>query len=87
MTETIAGRLEMEDAVRALGLWVAKSDANFIWLHLPETVEEADVVSGLRDRGVLVRAGAALGRERSLRVTVGTDAENERFATALAAVL
>ncbi|HEY4824998.1 MAG TPA: histidinol-phosphate transaminase [Solirubrobacteraceae bacterium] len=87
VTETIAGRLEMEDAVRALGLWVAKSDANFIWLHLPETVEEADVVSGLRDRRVLVRAGAALGRDRSLRVTVGTDAENERFASALAAVL
>jgi histidinol-phosphate aminotransferase len=87
VTETIAGRLEMEDAVRALGLWVARSDANFIWLHLPETVEEADVVSGLRDRGILVRAGAALGRERSLRVTVGTDAENERFASALAAVL
>jgi len=36
---------------------------------------------------VLVRAGAALGRERSLRVTVGTDADNERFADALGAVL
>ena len=87
VTETIGSRLEMEDAVRALGLWVAQSDANFIWLHLPETVEEADVVSGLRGRGVLVRAGAALGRERSLRVTVGTDAENEKFAGALAEVL
>ena len=64
---------------------MAESDANFIWLHLPETVEEADVVAGLRERGVLVRAGAALGRDRSLRVTVGTDAENERFADALAA--
>ncbi len=64
VTETIAGRLELEDRGRALGLWVAQSDANFIWLHLPETVEEADVVAGLRERGVLVRAGAALGRER-----------------------
>jgi histidinol-phosphate aminotransferase len=87
VTATIASRLAMEDAVRALGLWVAQSDANFIWLHLPETVEEADVVAGLRDRGVLVRAGAALGREGSLRVTVGTDAENDRFADALATVL
>jgi len=66
---------------------VARSDANFIWLHLPEAVEEADVVEGLRARGVLVRAGASLGRERSLRVTVGTDAENERFGDALAQVL
>jgi histidinol-phosphate aminotransferase len=87
VTETIAGRLDLIDRVRGLGLWVAESDANFIWLHLPETVEESDVVDGLRARGVLVRAGAALGRDRSLRVTVGTDAENERFGDALADVL
>ena len=87
VTETIASRLEMVDRVRAMDLWVAESDANFIWVHLPEEVEEADVVSGLRERGVLVRAGAALGRERSLRVTVGTDAENERFVDALGASL
>jgi histidinol-phosphate aminotransferase len=87
VTETIAGRLEMADGVRALGLWVAESDANFIWLHLPEDIEEADVVGGLKDRGVLVRAGASLGRDGSLRVTVGTSAENERFVDALGACL
>jgi histidinol-phosphate aminotransferase len=77
----------MADGVRALGLWVAESDANFIWLHLPEEVEEADVVDGLKDRGVLVRAGRSLGRDGSLRVTVGTSAENERFVDALGACL
>jgi histidinol-phosphate aminotransferase len=87
VAETIAERLTLEDQVRSLGLWVARSDANFIWLHLPETVEEADVVAGLRDRGVLVRAGAALGRDGSMRVTVGTPSENERFGDALADVL
>jgi histidinol-phosphate aminotransferase len=34
-----------------------------------------------------VRAGAALGREGSLRVTVGTDAENDRFLGALGELL
>jgi histidinol-phosphate aminotransferase len=87
VTETIAERVGLEDRVRALGLWVARSDANFIWLHLPEEVEEARVVSGLKDRGVLVRAGASLGREGSLRVTVGTASENERFGDALADLL
>ncbi len=87
VTETIAGRLDLEDRARSLGLWVAQSDANFIWLHLPETVEEADVVAGLRERGVLVRAGAALGRSGSLRVTVGTGPENDRFGDALSEVL
>ena len=32
---------------------------------------------------MLVRAGASLGRAGALRVTVGTDAENERFVAAL----
>jgi histidinol-phosphate aminotransferase len=66
---------------------VARSDANFIWLRLPDGVEEADVVTGLRERSVLVRAGSSLGRENALRVTVGTAAENERFAGALEATL
>jgi histidinol-phosphate aminotransferase len=87
VTETIAARLELEDRARGLGLWVAESDANFIWLHLPGGVEEADVVAGLRDRGVLVRAGSSLGRDGALRVTVGTAVENERFGDALSAVL
>jgi histidinol-phosphate aminotransferase len=86
VTDTVGERLELEDRIRGLGLWVARSDANFIWLHLPEGVEEADVVSGLRERGVLVRAGMSLGRAGALRVTVGTPTENERFADALALV-
>jgi histidinol-phosphate aminotransferase len=87
VTQTLAARLDLEEGVRGLGVWVAQSDANFIWLHLPDGVGEADVVSGLRDRGVLVRAGASLGREGALRVTVGTAAENEKFVGALGELL
>jgi histidinol-phosphate aminotransferase len=88
VTDTIANRIELVDQVRALGVWVAESDANFIWLRLPEDgVEEADVVAGLKKRAVLVRAGAALGCPGALRVTVGTASENDRFAAALADVL
>jgi histidinol-phosphate aminotransferase len=87
VAETIAARIELTDGVRALGLWVSESDANFIWLRLPEEVDEADVIEGLKSRGVLVRAGASLGRSGSLRVTVGTPAENHRFTDALGGVL
>jgi histidinol-phosphate aminotransferase len=83
VTQTLAARLDLEEGVRGLGIWVAESDANFIWLHLPDGVSEPDVVSGLRSRGALVRAGASLGREGALRVTVGTAAENEKFVGAL----
>ncbi len=86
VVQTIAGREALADGVRSLGLWVADSDANFIWLHLgsDEPEDEGAVVNGLRERGVLVRAGGALGRVGALRVTVGTDEENERFLAALA---
>jgi histidinol-phosphate aminotransferase len=40
-------------------------------------------MSGLSERGVIVRAGAALGEEGRLRVTYGTRHENERFLSAL----
>ena len=84
VTHTVAARLELTDGLRELGLWVAQSDANFVWTHLPEDAVEADVVRGLAERQVLVRAGGALGREGSLRVTIGTDPENARFLVALA---
>jgi histidinol-phosphate aminotransferase len=83
VVHTIALRGALEEGVRELGLWVAESDANFIWLHLPDEADEGEVVSGLRERGVLVRAGNSLGRAGALRVTVGAESENERFVAAL----
>jgi len=90
VAKTIAERGALEDSVRELDLWVAESDANFIWVRLPEddaAPSEAEVVAGLAERGVLVRAGESLGREGALRVTVGTAAENERFVEALGGIL
>ncbi|HEY2637768.1 MAG TPA: aminotransferase class I/II-fold pyridoxal phosphate-dependent enzyme, partial [Solirubrobacteraceae bacterium] len=87
VTRTIATRLGLEDGLRELGLPMAESEANFVWHGLPEGVEERDVVDGLAQRGVLVRAGTALGREGWLRVTVGTDAEIARYLAELRAVL
>ncbi len=83
VTETIAARLELEQDVRDLGLWVAASDANFVWVRLPEDADEASILKGLAERGVLVRSGTSLGREGALRVTVGRPRENSRFVAAL----
>jgi histidinol-phosphate aminotransferase len=83
----LAERMGLEDGLRELGLAPASSQANFVWFDLGDGREEADVMQGLAQRGVLVRAGASLGRAGALRVTVGTQAENERFLEALAAML
>jgi histidinol-phosphate aminotransferase len=79
----VAGRLQLAGGLEELGLRVADSQANFVWVHLPDDAEEAHVMAGLTERGVLVRAGTALGRENALRVTVGTEEENDRFLRAL----
>ncbi len=77
----------MAEGLRALGLAVADSQANFCWIDLGER-DEAEVMRGLEERGVLVRGGGALGSQTpALRVTYGTSAENARFLAALAEVL
>ncbi len=84
VVHVVAAREQLSTGLRELGLWTAESDANFVWTHLPDDAVEADVLAGLAARGVLVRAGGALGRAGALRVTTGTDAENARFLAALA---
>jgi len=81
---TVAARMSMTEALRARGLWVAESDANFLWVRVAEDGDDATVVNGLRERGVLVRGGGALGGPGHIRVTLGTPTENAKFLTALA---
>ena len=81
--QTIAARATLVAGVEELGLWVAESDANFIWMALPDGVEEAEVSRSLMENGVLVRGGGSLGNANHYRVTVGTDAENAKFVGAL----
>jgi histidinol-phosphate aminotransferase len=87
VTRTIAERISVDERLRALGLSPADSQANFCWFSLPEHVQETEVMRGLAERGVLVRAGSALGKEGAMRVTYGTPEEDRRFLDALAEVL
>jgi histidinol-phosphate aminotransferase len=81
---TIVARLEMEDGLNELGIQPAESQANFCWFDLPGGADsEAAIVDGLAQRGILVRAGAALGRPGALRVTYGTPQQNARFLAGL----
>jgi histidinol-phosphate aminotransferase len=83
----LAERIELQNGLRRLGIEPAESQANFVWLDLPESLNERDTIAALAQQGVLVRSGAALGREGALRVTVGTEAENAKFVSALGALI
>ncbi len=83
---TVIERVHMETELAERGLESTESQANFSWISLGDRDEHA-VVDGLAERGVIVRAGSALGEEGRLRVTYGTRAENDAFLTALDALL
>jgi histidinol-phosphate aminotransferase len=84
----VVARIELEEGLARLGIEPAESQANFAWFDLPgvremepedRSVFEGAVVTGLAERGVLVRAGTALGKPGAMRVSYGTPAQNERF--------
>jgi histidinol-phosphate aminotransferase len=79
---TVVERAWLESELEQRELPTTDSQANFVWVGLGER-EEAPVVDGLAQRGVIVRAGAALGGQGNLRVTLGTRAQNERFLASL----
>jgi histidinol-phosphate aminotransferase len=92
VTNTVAERIAVGEGLQALGLPSADSQANFCWIDLGtdrrSASDEAEVMRGLEDRGVLVRGGSALGSATpALRVTYGTSQENARFLEALSEVL
>ena len=77
-------RVHVESELESRGLAVTPSQANFTWVAVDD---EAAVMQGLTERGVIVRGGDALGDPGHLRVTFGTREENERFLAALDDVL
>jgi histidinol-phosphate aminotransferase len=79
---TVVERAWLEVELQRRGLATTDSQANFVWVDLGER-EEAAIVDGLAQRGVIVRAGAALGGAGHMRVTLGTRRQNERLLAAL----
>jgi histidinol-phosphate aminotransferase len=79
---TIVERIRVEEGVREMGLETSESQANFSWIDLGER-DEAELVEALGRAGVVVRPGSGLGGPGHIRVTYGTEAENERFLGAL----
>jgi histidinol-phosphate aminotransferase len=84
--QTAIERMHVEMELEERGLETTDSQANFSWVSLGDR-DEDEVVRGLAERGVIVRAGNALGQEGWMRVTYGTRRENDRFLAALDEVI
>jgi histidinol-phosphate aminotransferase len=72
-------------ALGALGLEVAPTEANFVFVDVRRDGEET--FQALLRRGVIVRPMGPYGFPTHLRVTIGTPVENDRFLAAMREVL
>ena len=77
-----AGMKQLEQGFAALGLDYVPSRANFILVDVQ--ADPAQTFNALLKEGVIVRP---VGIANHLRVSIGTEAENTKFLTALAKVL
>jgi histidinol-phosphate aminotransferase len=83
---TAEGRTYVENVCTQLGLIVAKPPvANFVYAEVG--TDARPVFDALLREGVIVRPLAPFGAPGAIRVTVGTQEENELFAAALERVL
>lgn len=88
-TTTNAQLARVSAEVRALGLTVHPSVANFVLVEFPATPGRtaAEANRFLMQRGVIVREVAAYGLGHCLRISIGTEEENTALLTALGAFI
>jgi histidinol-phosphate aminotransferase len=82
--ENLNGLKQLEEGARSLKLDFIPSHGNFLTLRVGKA---AEIYKRLLRRSVIVRPVAGYGMPEHLRVTVGTEQENEKFLAALAASL
>jgi histidinol-phosphate aminotransferase len=71
----------------ALGCDIFPSEGNFVLCEVPSHKEAMRIYDGLLRRGVIVRPLQPYRLDRHLRITVGTEAQNDRLLAALGDVL
>jgi histidinol-phosphate aminotransferase len=82
----IATRERLTAALRELGFAVLPSESNFVWARRSDRPVKP-LYEGLKERRILVRYMNYPGYGDGLRVSVGTDAEIDRFLSELTSLL
>ena len=75
------GKAFLYKAFDDMGLRYIETEGNFIMLHVEPS--GAEITDALLKQGVIVRPMAGYGYPNAVRVTIGTQQENERFIKAL----
>jgi histidinol-phosphate aminotransferase len=73
----------LADALAEMGLNVVRSEANFVMVVLADAVQAAGAVEDLLTQGIIVRLLTAFGLPQCLRISTGTDEDNQRCLAAM----
>ena len=83
----IQGKSFLIPALRNLGLTVAPTEANFVMVPLASEPMVQQVYDGLLRLGVIIRPLRAFGLPHCVRITIGTQPQNERLVASITKVL
>jgi histidinol-phosphate aminotransferase len=75
------GKKRFYEGFEELGLNYVPTEANFVWVDVEKDSKE--VFQSLLRRGVITRTGDIFNAPTYLRITIGTEGENEVFLSAL----
>ena len=75
----------MYSAFEEMGLEYIPTHANFLMVNV--NVSSVEVFKALLKKGVIIRSGDIYGMDDWIRVTIGTQEENEIFVDALKEVI
>ncbi len=81
------GKVFLGQALENLGLEVVPTEANFFLVSLESEQEVQRMYDALLQLGVIIRPLRAFGLPHCLRITIGTQAQNEKLIHALRVVL
>jgi histidinol-phosphate aminotransferase len=74
----------LSESLRGMGYEVPPSDANFVMLPLPSEQEAKGITGQLLREGMIVRPLSAFGLPNAIRISTGTDEENQLLMSAMA---
>jgi len=80
--KVIACRDQLSAGLEALGFDVLPSKANFVFARMPNR-DAGELAQALREQGILVRYFNQPRINQFLRITVGTEAQNQQLLDAL----
>ena len=80
--KVIASREKLVFQLNELGFKILPSSANFIFASLPSK-DAGELASELRERGIIVRYFNKPRINQFLRITIGTDEQNQRLVDTL----